>query len=579
MELRERLGTAYDPSEFDDKLLRAEVLNSLVREAMLLDVVRDLGLRVADQDVQVQILSDPAFQQDGRFDKATYERLLQFQGMTPGMYEAQLRQQMAASQLIRAVSSSELATTSELDDYQRLMEQQRELSYLRFPVAEYQTDTPVDDAEISAFYAANPAQFQSPEQVKIDYLVLDTETLASNIEVTEDDVRGVYDADQARFTQPERRNVRHLLLTVPEDADAAAAQTVLEKIERIRERLVVGGESFEELAKTLSEDPGSAASGGSLGVIESGIMVAPFDQAAFTAPEGEVTQPVRSQFGYHLIEVTEILPSQVKPFEDVREQLKAEISKQRADGLYYDLGERLANITYESPDSLEPAVDELGLLLQHSDWIDRESGGEGLLAHPKVIAAAFSDEVRLEGHNSDMIEPERERLQAIVLRVADHRERALKPLSEVRDEIVAHIKQEQARAAAAAAAESSAETLRQSLDWSAVSETRQPQTPGLVDRWASEVPAAVLDAAFKLPVPAPEAFSVGTTTLDNGDAVVIRLDRVEDGKTETREAGKPAPEAFLLTQVMGRQAYENMLSDMERRADIEKRTVVTDDSL
>ncbi len=574
MELRERLGAAYDPAEFDDRQLRAEVLDALVREVLLLDVVRDLGLRIADQDVQIQVLSDPSFQQDGRFDKETYERLLQYQGMTPGMYEAQLRQQMAAGQLIRAVSTSELATTSELNDYQRLMEQRRELSYLRFPVAEYRTDAPLDEAAISAFYEAHPAQFQSPEQVKIDYLVLDTDALASKTESTESDLRSIYETDQARFAQPERRHVRHILLKAPDDG---AAQAVLDEIEGIRERLLAGA-SFDELAKTHSQDPGSGAAGGSLGVIESGIMVPPFDQAAFALAQGQISEPVRTQFGYHLIEVTEIFPAQIKPFEDVREQLETESSKQRADALYYDLGERLASITYESPDSLIPAAEELGLVLQQSDWIGR-SGGEGVLAHPKVVAAAFSDEIRLEGRNSDMIEPERDRLQAVVLRVAEHRDATLQPLSEVRDEIVAEIKQEKAKADAAAAAESSVEKLRQSSDWAAVSETLKPETPGLVDRRASEVPAAVLDTAFRLPAPAQGAFSVATATLDNGDSAVVRIARVEDGEVETREAGQPAPESIMLTQIMGRQAYENMLKDMERRADIKKRAVVTDDPL
>ncbi|MBK1722307.1 SurA N-terminal domain-containing protein [Thiocystis violacea] len=578
LELRERLGAAYDAAAFDDKQLRREVLDDMIQETLLLNEVRQLGLRVADQDVQIQILADPAFQKDGRFDKETYERLLKYQGLSPAMYEAQMRQRMAAGQLARAVSASEVTTPYEMEQYQRLMNQKRELSYVKLPLSDYQTDAPIDDAEVSAFYDANPARFQSPEQVKLDYLVLDVESLAPKVEVGEEDLRQAYEADKARFAQPERRNVRHILRKVSEDADDATAKAALDELQGIRAR-ILAGESFEELAKESSQDPGSATNGGSLGVIESGIMVPAFDQAAFALEKGKISEPVRTQFGYHIIEVTEIIPSQTKPFEEVRDQLRAELSKQRADGLYYDIGERLASLSYESPDSLEPAAEELGLSVQHSDWISRDGGGEGILAEPKVIAAAFSDEVRGQGLNSDMIEPERDRLQAVVLRVADHREASVKPLSEVRDEILAEIKKAKAKEAAAAAAESIAEKLRQSSDWAVVDAALKPESPGLVGRRAPEVPAAVLDAAFKLPAPADGGVTVGTATLDDGDAVVVRLARVEDGEVKPSQDGKPAPESFLLTQIMGRQLSEDMLKDMESRADIERKAVETGDSL
>ncbi|MCK7583038.1 MAG: SurA N-terminal domain-containing protein [Chromatiales bacterium] len=568
-ELRERLGAAYDPAAFDDQRLRAEVLETLIQEALLMDVVGRLGLRISDQEVQMQILSDPAFVSEGRFDKDTYERLLRFQGLTPAMYEAQLRQKMSATQLIRAVSSSELATSAELDAYKRLMGQKREISYLRLPLAEHRSEEPIDEARITAYYDSNRARFQSPEQVKLEYLVLDTDSLSSKVEVSEEDLRRLYESEQARFVQPERREVRHLLLKVDAEADEAAAQAVLDEIQAIRAR-IQAGESFEELAKTLSQDPGSAANGGSLGIIESGIMVPAFDQASFALPVGELSEPVRTPFGYHLIEVVRILPSEAKPFDEVREQLRTELAKQQAEKLFYDLAERLANVSYESRDSLDPAAEELGLTIRRSDWVGRE-GGEGVLAHPKVLAAAFSLDVLVERNNSDLIEPERDQLQAVVLRVTEHREASVKPLDEVREEVVTAIRDEQARSAAKAAAETLLDQLREGADWSAVGEDLKPESPGLVDRQTADVPAGVLDAAFKLPVPAEGAVSVGTAILDDGDAVVVRLTKVEDGQVEAEEAGGFSAESFIITQIMGRQAYSNMLDDMQSRAKIERK--------
>jgi peptidyl-prolyl cis-trans isomerase D len=575
IELRERLGAAYDVAAFNDQQLRTKVLDDMVRDALLLDVTRSLGLRVADREIQMQVLSEPAFQQDGRFSRDAYERVLELQGLTPALFEARLRQQMTGTQLIRAVAESELITRSELAQYQRLATQKRDLAYARFPVADFTITEPIDEAVITTFYESNTARFQTPEQVRLDYLVLDAGTLSARAEISEDELHQSYAADQTRFSQPERRKVSHLLLTVAQDADDAAANQVLSEIKSVRDR-ILAGESIDELAKQLSDDPGSAAQGGSLGVIEKGVMVPAFDQVAFTLPAGELSEPVRTPFGYHLILVNEILPAVVKPFEEVRDQLTAELGKQRSDALFYELGERLANLVYESPDSLEPAAAELGLAIQHSDWIGRD-GGDGILGRPKVLAAAFSDEVLNEGNNSDLIEPERDSLQAIVLRVVEHRPASIRPLTEVRDEISTEISTEKARAAAEMAAKSAVAKLLEGADWAATLGAFKTEAPGLVDRQALNVPAAVLDTAFKLPAPTAESIRVGTAVLDNGDAAVVRLIGVQDGEVNAEGGEKMMPEAAMLSQLMARQVYAEMLSDMESRADIERKPISTEE--
>ena len=574
-ELRERMGASYEPSELDDKKLRADTLDDMIRESLLLDATRRLGLRVSDQEVQVRILSEPAFQRDGRFDKESYKRILEMQGLSPAMFEAQLRQQMAGGQLIQAVAASEFATRSELGDYQRLAEQKRELSYAMFTVADFQTDAPIDDAAVSSYYDANAAKFQIPEQVKLDYIVLDAAGLAPKVVLSDADLQQFYDSNKARFGQLERRQMRHLLLTLPKDATQAASDVVLNQIKELREK-ILAGESFDELAKKHSKDPGSAAKGGSLGIVEKGVMVPAFEQAAFALAKGQVSEPVRTEFGYHLIEVTDILPAEVKLFDTVREEIRAELSKQRADSQYYDVGERLATLVYESPDSLEPAAQALGLSVQHSGWVSRSGGGEGLFAQPKVIAAAFSDEVLAEGHNSDMIEPERDQLQAVVLRVVDHRDAATKPLAEVRDDIVAQLKKEKAKSNVAAAVEAALKQLRQGADWSKVLEKAKPTELEIVNRSDSKVPAAILDIAFTLPIPKRDKASLGSATLDTGDGAIVRVTKVQDGEVKPMEPGKPAPEAMMISQFLGRQLYTDMVADMQSRAEIERKALATE---
>lgn len=571
IELRERLGPAYDPAAFDDKQLRSEVLDDMIRDALLLDVSRRLGLRVSDREIQSLILAEPAFQRDGRFDRESYARILQLQGMSPAMFEEQFRQQMTGTQLVRAVVASEFTTSAEWAQYRRLSEQKRELSFARFPLAT-DVSTPIDEAAIKTYYDADTARFQTPEQVKVDYILLDSADLATKTAISDEEVRKSYDADSARFAQPERRKISHILLTLPPDADQATADKVRDELASIRAR-IVSGEPFAELAKTLSKDPGSAAKGGSLGVVERGVMDPAFEQAAFALPAGQLSEPVRTAFGFHLIEVDEIIPAQVKPFEEVRDQIRAELAKQRADAAFYELSERLSTIVYESPDSLEPAAEQLGLTIQHSDWIGRK-GGEGVLGQPKVVAAAFSDEVLVQGHNSDMIEPERDRLQALVLRVVDHQSAATRPLAEVRDQIADELRKEQARAAATEAAKAVADKLRQGGDWLATLGTTKPEEPGLIDRHSAAVPASVRDAAFKLPHPVGGTPSIGTAVLDDGTAIVLRVTRVQDGEAKVDQAGTAVPEeSSMLSQLMGRQIYSEMLNDMASRAEIERKQV------
>lgn len=567
IQLRERLGAAYDPAQFDDKRLRQEVLDDMIQEAVLVDVSRRMGLRVSDQELRAQIMNEPAFQADGRFDKAAYEQAVQYQGLSTAMFEEQLRQRIVGAQLRMAVAGSELVTKVERDQYQRLTGQQRELAWLRIPVARFQGEEPIDDQAITAYYDANPARFQVPEQVKLDYLILDVAGLADQTVVSDEEVRRAYDADQARFGQPERRKVRHILLSLPKDADEATAQAVLAETEGVRKR-ILDGEAFEAVAKAVSKDPGSASQGGSLGEIEKGIMDPAFDQAAFTLPVGDISLPVRSSFGYHLIQVEAITPAAVKPFDEVRQQLRGDLAKQKAESLFYDLSERLANVVFESADSLEPAAKEFGLEIKHSDWIGRQ-GGEGILGHPKVTAAAFSEEVLTERRNSDLLEPEKDVLQTVVLRVVDHHESSTKPLSEVRDEIISELRKERAQKAAAAAAAAGADQLRGGAEWKVVAGEDKVEEAGLVTRNDPKVPAAVRTAAFTLPVPPAGRASVGTATLDNGDEAILRVTKVEDGKVEAVRSGSVDPTA-MLGQLLGRQAYDAMLKDMELRANIER---------
>jgi peptidyl-prolyl cis-trans isomerase D len=574
MQLRERLGAAYNPDLFDGAELRAQVLERMIRETVLLDASYAMGMRVSDPAVRAAILSEPAFQSDGVFDKSTYERVLRLQGLTPTAYEERLRSGLLATQLSRAVTGSGFTTDGELAEATRLLRQRRDIAYLVLPQDGFMPEADPSAEEIQAYYDANPQRFETPERAKLSYIVLDADALGASEAPDETTLRAAYEERIDELREPERLTVRHILLTVPANASDAAARQVRDRLAGLRAEIEAGAD-FAAVAEASSEDSVSAAQGGDLGIVERGMMDPAFEQAAFSLEKGVVSEPVRSRFGYHLIEVTEIKGGEVKPFAEVRGQLADELDRGGAEAAFFELAEQLANLTYESPDSLIPAAEALDLEVRTSGWLDR-SGGEGILGNSRVTAAAFSEDVLLRGNNSELIEPDPDRMQAIVLRVDEHEPASVPPLEEVRDEIVETLRQQRAAEAALAAAETLVERLQGGADLAALAAQVEPEAatveePGKVARTEPGVPPTVLELAFDAPRPAAGAASYATGQQPDGDAVVVAVRAVEDGDGEGLEPAARAAERRLLTRIQAEHAFERVLDDLVVRADIDRR--------
>ena len=567
--LRQQLGAAYRPELFDDRIMRGEVLDQMIRDLVLLQAAHDLGLRASDRELRDAISSNPAFQRDGKFHKETYERMLELQGMVPLQYEESLRRSIVGSQLSRAVIATEILLDRELEETVRLDRQQRRLSYVRVPKDSFLSDEPISEEEIAAYYESNRSRFQIPERVKIQYLVLDAEKIAPEEIPGDDELRERYEAEIERFARPEKRHVRHILITLDAGADDETEGAAKARIGEIRQR-ILAGEDFAGLAKELSQDPGSAEQGGDLGLIEKGLMDPAFEKAAFALEKGQVSEATRSQFGYHLIEATEVEGGGVVPFDEARETLIADLEKRGSEGQFFDWAERLANLSYESPDSLDPAAEALELTLQTSDWIDR-SGGEGILAYPKVVAAAFSNDVLRVGNNSDLIEPEHNELMAVVLRVLEHEEVTVKPLEEVRDEVVTLLRDKGAADAAAAKAAELAQALGAGEAQSLVVGDYELQDLGLVTRGAARVPGEIQDFAFTMERPVSDRASYGSLSLADGDGATVILTEVVDGSLETMDETMRDQTRKDLAGEIGRAYYNDLLANLESRVKIERK--------
>jgi peptidyl-prolyl cis-trans isomerase D len=416
--------------------IRRGVIEQFVRRELLQQRIEDQGYRVGDAALMNHIQSYEAFQVGGRFSMDAYRAALGAAGYTPAMFEAEQRALLEVQQLQDALVLSSFLTPFELERRVAVQRELREVEWVKLPVDRLLAEVEVSDAEVEAHYQATSERWMLPESVDIAYVDLRLDRYAEALEVSEDDLRAFYEAELAReperFVGLERRKAAHILLRSADDAE--------ERIKALRER-IEAGESFADVATEASEDPGSARSGGDLGWVEPGIMVPAFEEALFAMEPGTVSDPVRTEFGWHLIKLDEIEKSGGASFEEAREELLRDYRLRAAEDSYYDDAETLARIAFENPGSLEAAAAELGFEIDRVEGVTRQ-GGPGIAANPAVIDAAWSTSVFEDRENSALLELEDG--HAAVIRVTAHNPPELRPLQEVAEQIAAELRRERA---------------------------------------------------------------------------------------------------------------------------------------
>ncbi len=561
-QLREQLGSAYRPELFDDNRIRKEVLNRMVRDELIEQASLDMGLRVSEIEVKSALLGMEAFQKEGRFDQETFEQAVRLQGLTPAGFMERVRKLLLSQQLAQAVGASTFITQHEKSEAQRLMNQKREFSYFVVPAADYLVERTLSDDQIETYYGEHQSEFVVPERVKLSYLHLDAGIAGGTIEVNDESLRDYYDKNQEKFGLPEQRKASHILILVPQDAEEAVVADAKSKIEALSERLKQG-EEFAEVAKANSQDPGSAANGGDLGYFSKGVMDPAFEAATFSLEVGQVSEPVRSSFGFHLIKLVDVKAGEVKPFEQAKQEVEQAYRITEGERLYFEMAEKLADLSYEDPSSLEPVANALGLTIQHSDWVNREHG-DGILASPKVLTAAFSEDVLMEHNNSELIELDTE--SSLVLRVEDHEEASTKPLSEVRERIVETLLQQNAEAQAQAEADKRKQEIEGGAPLQQVAGDLPVKGPLSLGRTDRSVPVELIGAVFTSPKPAEGGVTLDSVRLANGDVAVYALQAVKEGSVDE---GSDNMLAQGLSRELERSLYDELVADLKSRADIE----------
>lgn len=527
-QLRSMMGAQFDPQLFDTPAMRKAVLDEIINTRLIAAEASKNYFSASDDLLRTTIQAIPAVQENGRFSNARYRDALAAQGMTPVMFEAQLRRDLALQQVLGPVAQSAVVPEAVMDRLVAAATERREIQMLRFAAADYRAKVEVTDDDVKAYYEVNRSRFQLPERVDAQYVVLDQNAVTPNISVSDEDIKAYYEQNQARYRQEEQRRASHILVAVESGASEAAREEARKKAQALAEQAKAPNADFAKLARENSQDPGSAGNGGDLDWFGRGMMVKPFEDAAFALKEGEVSEVVPTDYGFHIIKLTGVRPAVVKPLAEVRNEIVEEIKQQQAARRFAEAAEQFTNLVYEQSDTLEPAAQKFGLKIQEAQGIGRSGQpGNDVLGNPKVAQALFSEEVLQEKRNSGVIELAPNRLAAV--RVTRHIPSTVQPLDEVAATIRQQLTDERAMGLAREEGEKRLKALREQ------DSTQGFGAPVTVARNAPQgVAPTVVDAVMKAPTDKLPAF-VGTTT---GDAYVIaRVLKVE---------AAPKPEASVI---------------------------------
>lgn len=548
-----------DVKLFDTAEAKYATLERLVRDQVIAAAAQKLQLVASDTRLARELQQSPAIAAlrtaDGKLDMERYKQLAASQGMTPEMFEMQVRADLSNRQVIQGVQASAYATSAQTQTAMNAFMQRREVQILNFPAADFLSKITVSDADLQAYYDKNKDKYQSSESADIEYIVLDIESLRQSITLNEQDLKSYYEQNLQRLSSKEERRASHILITAAKDAPEAEKKTARAKAEDLLKLVKAKPASFAEVARKNSQDPGSAVKGGDLDFFGRGAMVKAFEDAAFSMKKSDISDLVESEFGYHIIQLTDIKAAKAQSFESLRPSMEADLKKQQAQRKYAELAETFSNTVYEQSDSLKPVADKLKLNIQKASQVARQAAQtRGVLSHPGLLQAIFSEASLQKQRNTEAIEVAPSTL--VSARVVKHQPAATLPLADVKEFVKRALTQEKAAEMAKAQGEQRLAALKASSGADKLPnaivisrEKTQSQLPKVVD--------AVLRAdPNKLP-------SVSGVDLGVQGFAVVRVTKVLPPEAENKELMLQAQQQF--TQLWGTaetQAYIAQLKTM-----------------
>jgi peptidyl-prolyl cis-trans isomerase D len=531
----------------------------------------ELGFRVGDDALMTSYRNQAAFQVDGVFNEEAAKAVLAQNGLTPAGYEERLRKELQIGQLERSLEVGDFLTPSELQRAFALENEQREVRYALLPAAPFAAAVKVDDARAKAWYDAHPDDYLSKESVRLQYAELRLDTVAASVTVNPAELEAWYKQNQARYLEPEKRHARHILIT-SSGKDAAADAAALAKAQSVLKELRAGGD-FAALAKKYSQDPGSARQGGDLGWALRGAYVQAFADKLFAMKPGELSEPVKTQFGYHIIRLEEVQAEHGKTLADARAQIEGDYRRERASDIFGDRQERLQQkIETTSGADIAALAREFGLTVGEVPEYTRGGGGP-LGVSTELSGLVFSDAVLKDQRIGGPVALADDRL--VIVKALEHRLPKPRPLAEVRTEINAAIAKEEGTKAARAAAETARKRLvaGESLD-AIAKELKTSATPAaFIGRGDPQPPAQVRDAAFAATGIGPGKPAYEAIAMDEGGAAIVAVLSVKPGAPGANAAN----DQQLMLGVGQRHAQADMLAylaEMQRRATIRRNLTI-----
>jgi peptidyl-prolyl cis-trans isomerase D len=562
--LRERQNVLHrtmpgriDPEMLDNPPLRQAILDSLINRRLLLLRAQSAGVTVTDAQLKAAINGQEVFKDgNGQFSYERYVEFLRGEGMTPAVFEARMRQDIIIRQIGDGLAETGFLPRAESELLQRIVNQQREISYATLSPEAYLAKVKIEPEAVKKYYDANPAEFRIPEQVRAEYLVLSMETLAKGIEVNPEEVKKYYEANRRQFGVEESRRAAHILIAPEAGGGPEAKQKAKARAEELHRELLKNPKSFAAVAKRHSQDPGSAAKGGDLGRVSPGSMkdTPALERAIFQLKSGEISAPVETQHGYHIVQVTDVEPATVKSFDQVRAQIEQELRKQQAARRFAELAEKFNNTVYEQSESLKPAAELAQSQTRVSGWVTRESA-EPPLNHPRLLAALFSDEALRERRNTEAIEVAPGTL--VAARVAEHKPAAVQPFEEARAALEKRLALREAARLAAEEARGLLEALKQGkpakVEWG---------DPQLVSRDDTKnIPEPVLRQAFRMDASKLPAY--GSVDSPRGATILLRLDGVRTPDKIPPEKAQQVTEQ--MQQILAQEVFSAYLASLRQK--------------
>lgn len=562
--LQNQFGDAFSQLASNDEYmanLRQSVVERLIGDKLIEQQAKNLGLRVSEEQIKQAILAAPEFQIGGNFSNERYLALIRQSGFTSADFQEYMRTDMTRRQVAIALTASEFALPGESTQVLALQQQTRDGRFLQINATSFVDDVVVSDEEIKNYYETNLASFDTQEQVKLSYIEVRSNDLKAEISVSDEEISQYYQDNLDSYQTEEERRASHILVEFGDDEDAAEAK-IIALLARVK-----SGEDFAELAKAESEDVVSAELGGDLDWFSKGAFDPEFEEAVFALENiNDVTDVVKSAFGFHVIKLTGVKPGSVQPLEEVTATIKTQLTQSKASEAFFSLTEELEQVAFESPDDLVDVAQIAKVEIQKTDLFDRQSAPL-IFNQPTILDTIFDPDFIDEGLNSEVIEVGSEHV--VVLRIDEYEAERTQSLEEVKDSIVSILNSEKAQAAAREWALAIKDDLingadvQEKLDTKAVTWTSM----SALGRFANDVPAQVTDELFKLST-GDDAESLSVIDVNFEDVALVQLEKINTDKAV--ESSQIVAASERMAQQLAQSVYVELIDALKQNADIKQ---------